>query len=182
LERRARRDAAASPAALPGGPAPAGPDNAPLGRRLGCIVYETLLVFAIVFFAGGLFGVLFRQGDATNHRHALSAWLALVTAAYFIRCWTHGGQTLPMRTWRLRLVARDGAGLRPARAALRYLTGWLGWLPPLALHPLSGHAPAVTLLAALLWFAALTLDARRDPMRRYVYDRLAGTRMIRAPA
>ena len=31
--------------------------------------------------------------------------------AYFVWCWSHGGQTLAMKTWRLQLVNKDGSAL-----------------------------------------------------------------------
>ncbi len=45
------------------------------------------------------------------YRAVFQVFLTGVAAVYFTWQWTHGGQTLPMKTWRVRLVARE----RPAR-------------------------------------------------------------------
>ena len=49
--------------------------------------------------------------------------------AFFAYFWTHGGQTLGMRAWRLRLLRADGARLTCSDAALRWLTAWISALP-----------------------------------------------------
>jgi uncharacterized RDD family membrane protein YckC len=44
-----------------------------------------------------------------------------VLAIYFIWFWRHGGQTLAMKTWRIRLVASDGRVPSFPRAVGRFL-------------------------------------------------------------
>jgi uncharacterized RDD family membrane protein YckC len=43
--------------------------------------------------------------------------------------WTHGGQTLGMRAWRIRVHRDDGAPLRWRDALLRFGAAWLAVLP-----------------------------------------------------
>ncbi len=79
----------------------------------------------------------------------LMAWVGIVLAAYFVWFWCHGGQTLLMKTWRLKLVDAHGRPVKPLRAFARYLLAWLWFLPPLALHPILGLAVPQTLLVLL---------------------------------
>lgn len=61
-----------------------------------------------------------------------------------------------MKTWRIRLVTREGLPVRPARVLLRYLLCW----------------PSIVLGGAgILW-------ALFDRDRQFLHDRLAGTRLI----
>jgi uncharacterized RDD family membrane protein YckC len=140
---------------LPAGLRPAG-----LARRLASGLYELLIVLALVFIATLPFSYLF--GDATQgwKRLLLQAWVLLVTAAYFIGFWTRGGQTLPMKTWRLKLVRADGAAVGWPRALHRYGLALLG------------------LLALGLGFLWALVD--RD--RQFLHDRLAGTALVDARA
>lgn len=148
-------------------------------RRLAALVYESVLLFGIVFLAGYLFGTLTQQRNGLTHHNLLAAWVAVVVGAYFVWCWTRGGQTLPMKTWRLKLVAvQNGLPPRPARALARYLAAWLWFLPPLALHPLLHLSVPTTLVAAAVWFALWAGAARLDPKRQFPHDRLAGTRIV----
>jgi len=139
---------------------PAGLRAARLSRRLASVLYEALIVIALVFIATLPFSYLF--GDATHgwKRHLLQAWVLAVTAAYFAWFWTRGGQTLPMKTWRLRVVARDGGPVAVPRALRRFVL-------------------------ALLGFAALGLGflwAFVDRDRQFLHDRLSGTLLVETSA
>lgn len=148
-------------------------------RRLAALVYESVLLFGVVFIAGYLFGTLTQQRNGLTHHNLLTAWVALVVGAYFVWCWTRGGQTLPMKTWRLRLVTVEtGEPPKALRAVARYLAAWLWFLPPLALHPLLHLPVPATLAATVAWFALWTAAARLDPARQFPHDRLAGTRIV----
>ncbi|TDN70943.1 RDD family protein [Paraburkholderia sp. BL10I2N1] len=158
------------------------PDNAApaptVRRRLATLVYEGVILFGIVFFAGYLFSTLTQQRNGLTHHNILAAWIGLVVGVYFVWFWTHGGQTLPMKTWRLRLVGVDGAPVSVPRAIARYALAWLWFLPPLALHPLLGLSVPRTLVASAAWFALWAATGSFGTNRQFLHDRLAGTRII----
>ncbi|MGI4811941.1 MAG: RDD family protein [Janthinobacterium lividum] len=152
-----------------------------IARRLLCMVYEGVILFGVVFAAGLAFALLTQQRNALWHRHALTAWLAFVVGIYFVVCFTRGGQTLPMKTWRIRLVGADQRPISPMRAACRYLLGWLWWFPPLALYATHTLSLRETLLAFGAWLICWALTARFDSERQFLHDRLAGTRLVELP-
>jgi len=119
-------------------------------------MYDVLINGAVAIVATLPFLLVF--GDATQgwRRHALQAWLLAVIGAYYVWFWTHGGQTLPMKTWRIRLVRADGAAMGAGRAMHRYALAVLG------------------LLAAGAGFAWALFD--RDG--QFLHDRLAGTALV----
>jgi uncharacterized RDD family membrane protein YckC len=135
-------------------------DAAPgLLRRLASMLYEAILLFAVAFLATWLFqfaaGTLRIEGW---RMHLLQLFLLAVFAAYFLWCWLRGGQTLAMKTWRIRLVARDGHGRLPPKAAL------LRFLYALLLVPT---------LVGIAW-------ALVDRDRQFLHDRLAGSLLLSA--
>ena len=132
----------------------------------------------MVFVAGYLFSTLTQQRNGLTHHNLLAAWIGLVVGLYFVWFWTHSGQTLPMKTWRLRVVATDGAPLSAWRAIARYLLAWLWFLPPLALHPLLGLRLPQTLAIAGIWFVLWAATGCLGASRQFLHDRLAGTRLI----
>lgn len=142
------------------------------------MVYEAMLLFGVLFIAGWLFSTLLQQRHALYLRDALQDWLFLVIGVYFIWFWTHGGQTLAMKTWRLRLVTPDGKTVGLKRAIARYLLAWLWILPGLALAwALGVKGWLLTLIPfgnVLLW----ALLAYLDPQRQFLHDRIAGTRVV----
>lgn len=151
-----------------------------LRRRLSSMLYESLLLFGVLFIAGWIFSTLLQQRHALSLRHGLEAWLFLVLAAYFIWFWTHGGQTLAMKTWRFRLVDVQGRPVGLWRAALRFLLAWLWILPGLAvaamLHAQQWMLALVPSANLVLW----ALCAWLDPQRQFLHDRIAGTRLVDA--
>ncbi len=164
----------------------AAPRPATLARRFGSLVYEALLLTAIVFVAGFFALPLVTPGNADASatlavpdlpaRAALFCLLFAVLAWYFVASWSLGRRTLPMKTWRMRLLTRDGAPVPPKTALLRYLAAWIGPLLALAgfglLQPLGLGAHAIWLIAfGFLW-------AFVDPERQFLHDRLAGTRIV----
>jgi uncharacterized RDD family membrane protein YckC len=153
-------------------------DNAPLKRRLFSMLYEAMLLFGVLFISAWIFSTLLQQRSAIYLRHGLELWLFVVLTCYFVWFWCHGGQTLAMKTWRVRLVTRDGGSIRPWRAVARFLLAWLWFIPGLALAWLV-HAQAwllviIPTLNFLLWISMIYLD----PQRQFLHDRLAGTRII----
>lgn len=130
--------------------------SASLVRRGLALCYEALLLLALLL-AGALPFVLIAGAvDRIAARPLFQLYLFALTALYFVWQWRHGGQTLAMRTWRIRVVTREGAPLDWARAARRYLFALCGTL---------------LLGAGFLW-------ALVDRERLFLHDRLAGTRIV----
>jgi uncharacterized RDD family membrane protein YckC len=138
---------------MPGAAAPRAPG---LGRRLACAVDESLILAALVLVA--TFPFLALAGDATAgwRRHLLQGYVLAVVGAYLVAFWTRGGQTLAMKTWRIRLERADGGRVGPGTALLRYAFAIAG---------------LAALCVGFLW-AFLDRDGQ------FLHDRLAGTRLV----
>jgi uncharacterized RDD family membrane protein YckC len=137
----------------------AAPPRVPsITRRLASGLYDLLLVVALVLIA--TFPFLAFLGESTHgwRRHALQLWVLAVACAYFVGFWSNGGQTLPMKTWRIRLVRDNGSRVGIGRGVHRFVIAVLG------------------LLAAGLGF----LWALWDRDHQFLHDRLAGTMLVEA--
>lgn len=123
-----------------------------LARRLASLLYESVLVFGVSFFAAWVFYFASGGRDATAGvaRAELQVFILAVLAAYFLWCWLRGGQTLAMRAWKIRLV-----DVTPGKAIARFLIA------------------AAVLPLSILW-------ALVDRDRQFLHDRLAGTRLVQA--
>jgi uncharacterized RDD family membrane protein YckC len=124
-----------------------------IGRRLLSMLYEGLVVFSVLLI-GFLLPQIVLSGFGMNLTGKL-LWLHVVVLLmlYFLWCWLNGGQTLPMKTWKLRISSQDGSPLRPAQGLLRYLAAW----------------PSILLFGAGLFWAIFDKD------RQFLHDRIAGT-------
>jgi uncharacterized RDD family membrane protein YckC len=166
-------------------PAPnaAAPTAAGLRRRLAAFVYEGVLLFGVLMVAGLIYGLVTQQRHALAGLHGLQAFLFLVLGLYFSWFWSHGGQTIAMKTWHLRLLTRDGQPVSMGRAWLRYVLSWLWFLPALLASWLAGlHSGGAIGWALLAGVVAYMLLARLSPQRQFLHDLLAGTRLAYAPA
>lgn len=140
------------------------PENlgAPSWRaRLACLLYEALTILAIV-----IAGVILPYTLLASFVHSVAggkllvAHMMLLLLLYFAWQWIRGGQTLAMKTWRIKLVrADDGGPITPALALLRFAAAWVGTL------------------ACGIGFLWAVID--RDG--QYLHDRLTGTRLISVP-
>ena len=150
-----------------------------LPRRLACFVYEGVLLFGVLMIAGYLFSSLTQQRHANVGRHGLQAFLFVVLGIYFTWFWSHGGQTVAMKAWHVRLVDRQGAPVSQARAFARYLLSWLWFMPALLVLALSGTRDLGSIfgvtLAGVLGYALLS---RLHPTRQFFHDIVCGTRLV----
>ncbi len=132
---------------------------ASLRRRLVSMIYDAMLLMAWLFVAGYLvIGLLPAAGAerSTVTQIAFQVYLIAVMGLYFVLFWARGGQTLAMKTWRIRVVTVDGGALTVRRAWARYF-----WA-------------LATLGFGLAW-------ALVDREHQFLHDRLAGTRLVEVP-
>ena len=133
------------------------PNSLPgIRRRLVCMLYEGLVVFSILLIGFLLPQIVLSGFGFSLPPRVLWTHVLLLLTIYFAWCWLNGGQTLPMKTWKLRIVNEDGTRLRPAQAVLRYLAAW----------------PSIALLGVgIIW-------ALFDKDKQFLHDRIAGTQVI----
>ncbi len=108
---------------------PESPDQlapAPLMRRLGAMLYDSLLIIAIWMIIGAVF-VALNQGEAVQGPFFKST-LFLVTFLFFAGFWSRSGQTLGMLAWRLRVQTEDGRSISLMQSLLRFFTAAVSFL------------------------------------------------------
>ena len=103
--------------------------NAGLGRRFGAIVYDSLLVLAVLFL-GTLPFVAAAGGEPVEPGNRLyQLTLLLVCYAFFVGFWSGYGRTLGMQSWRLRIETPEGRKPDAGQASVRFFAAILSWLP-----------------------------------------------------
>lgn len=153
-----------------------------IGRRLIAMVYEILLGFAVLVLPFAIFEVASHTSHTATAEHMRQALAFLVLGAYFIHQWSRQGQTLAMKTWRIKVVQPGQPHVSLQAAVVRYLLSWMWVLPALVIDSALGlknwNALGVLALGVLAWAAMALLD--KD--RQFLHDRLTGTRLIKLPA
>ncbi len=142
------------------------------------MLYEAMLLFGVVFVAGWLFDTLTQSRHALTLRHARQFWLFLVLGAYFILFWRRSGQTLAMKTWRIRLIVPGLDHIPLKTAALRYALAWMWFLPAMLLVYTFGLKEWASIGVIILGIVAWAWTTRFDKHGQFLHDRLAGTRIV----
>ncbi|WP_083250684.1 RDD family protein [Acidihalobacter aeolianus] len=131
-----------------------------LPRRLLAMAYDGLLMFALLMIASALL-IPFQHGQAVAPgNHLFQLYLLYVLYLFLAWFWVHGGQTLGMKAWRIRLVSDDGKPIGWTRATLRFFLSILSWL---------------LLGTGFLWSLV-------DREKRCLHDILSHTRLIKIPS
>ena len=133
------------------------PVSAPFLARIAAMIYESLLVAAVLFVASFIIIPVVGEMTAAWQRHVFQLYITGVLFAYFSAFWLRSGQTLAMKTWRIRLISRDGGPITAKQALVRFFVALFGLL-------LGGVG---------LWWAWVDRD------RQFLHDRIAGTRLVR---
>ena len=108
--------------------------NASLLRQLAAMIYDSLLIFAVLFFASAI-ALLFNGGEAIESNLWFSLYLLLTVFTYYAWFWKKSGQTLGMRAWKIRIITNTGTNpdwllsyRRLALALLSWACFGLGYL------------------------------------------------------
>ncbi len=140
----------------PANPGGSAPQPATLIRRLAALTYDWVLLIGVLFGATAMV-LMFRGGQALPpHSVWYSSYLIGIGAVFFSGFWAHGGQTLGMRAWQIKVVSVDGRPVRWRQGLLRSVTALAG---------------ASLLGLGYLWMLL-------DPQRRCWHDLASGTRVV----
>ncbi len=131
-----------------------------LARRLAAQGYDALVLTAVLLAATVPF-VLVAGGSPASPtgRGLLRLYLLAIAFLFFGGFWVHGGQTLGMRAWRLRVVDYAGNPVSWKQALLRFVGALISW---------------AVLGGGYLWVLV-------DHDRCAWHDRLSGTRLVVVP-
>ncbi len=104
------------------------PKYASLPRRFAAMFYDSLLLVAVLIFAT-VPVIIVTHGEATNSGNPfVGTWLFMVSFLFFAWFWTHGGQTLGMHAWKIRLQRDSERAITLWQALLRFMTGLPAWI------------------------------------------------------
>jgi uncharacterized RDD family membrane protein YckC len=141
---------------------------APVWRRLAALLYDSFILLAISFFYGAIVtavGTVAGRHEADyqpmfDHWAFTLGWV-LVLVAFYMWFWHKSGQTIGMRTWRLKLVERDN----PLRTPSWQLCALRALVAP----------PAIVFGGLGYWYALI------DRQAHCLHDRLSKTQVIELP-
>jgi len=133
--------------------------NASLGRRIGAMIYDGLLLLALTF-VGTLPFVALNDGDSVDSGNIVyQLTMALIIYGFFVIYWARYGRTLGMQSWGLRIETPVGEKPGFRQCSIRFFAALLSWAP----------------LAAGFWWQLFDRDGCSW------HDRLSATRLRHYP-
>ncbi len=105
-------------------------------RRIGAMFYDFMLALSFVIVAGFFFTAVVMSLFSIENVQAGSpaakgifALVVLMTFGFYGWFWTHGGQTLGLRAWKLKLVRQDSETITWLQALFRFCYAIMSWIP-----------------------------------------------------
>lgn len=111
-------------------PAAPSPTYAGLFRRLFAIFYDSFLLIAILFIVTAIANAM-NNGEAIepgNHLYPVYVITVFILSyLYFAWFWMHGGQSLGMKTWQIKLQGSDNGKIGWKTTAIRFVSAIFSW-------------------------------------------------------
>ena len=107
---------------------------------LGCWLYDFMLLCAVWLLAGIVYIIpaqMLAQVDSSQKNNLSTteftgpvfySYLFLVSWFFFAWFWTHGGQTLGLKSWSLKLQTTQGNTINWIKSLLRFLVAGTPWI------------------------------------------------------
>jgi len=97
-------------------------------RRLAAQIYDFILLIALLFIATALL-LPFTSGEAVIPQQTLIYRIYLTVISFFFYgwFWTHGGQTLGLRAWKIKVLTLDQKPVSWTQALFRFATAIVSW-------------------------------------------------------
>jgi len=103
------------------------PTSPGLFRHLAIIAYDGLLLLALLFLATALI-LPFNNGEAfSSSQYFFPIYILLISYLYYGWFWTHGGQTLGMKTWKVKIQTLDKQPITWLLAFKRFVLAIVSW-------------------------------------------------------
>lgn len=154
---------------------------ASLTRRLLANFYDFLLLSGVLFTVS-VCSVAINRGEAVSHPVYYIALLA-ASFVFYGWFWTHDGQTLGMRTWKVKIITENGRKLTWKQAAIRFTAATVVLLPAIIgllwlFDPERTTKGLIIASLALLPTVIGVIWMLFDPEKLAWHDKLSATRLI----
>jgi len=97
-------------------------------RRMGAILYDTLLILSVMLFAIIPYVVITGGEVIGSGDRVFQSYLLFIIVLYFILPWKIRGQTLGMQSWRIKVVQESGDLISWGQAIKRIIFSGFSWI------------------------------------------------------
>lgn len=97
-------------------------------RRIGAILYDFVLLLTVLVFASLFAVILFNITPQHPLFFIYQIYIFSICLVFFAWPWTQGGQTLGMKTWKIKLMHTKNENVSRIDAFIRFLVAIISWL------------------------------------------------------
>ena len=97
-------------------------------RRLAAIGYDSILLIAVLFAATAIL-LPFNSGEALSNWQIIfyRIYLLVISFLFYGWFWTHGGQTLGLRAWKIKILTLNHKPISWKHALIRFFCAIVSW-------------------------------------------------------
>lgn len=152
-----------------------------LFKRLLVVIYDGFLLAGTLLFSAFILVLLGVHPEHSWSRMINLIALSLVSLFFYGWVWTHGGQSLGMKAWRVKLVNAEGGAVTWNLALLRFIYAYLQWLLILGIIYtwMQEWYAGVGILSAVVFFGIAS--SMKHPQKLMLHDWLSRTRLVTLP-
>jgi len=92
------------------------------------MLYDLVLLISLIFVAAFIPVILFDIKYGEPYFFLFQFYIFAVAYVFYGWFWTRSGQTLGMRTWKVKVVNQDGSSINWNRALIRYAVAIISFL------------------------------------------------------
>jgi uncharacterized RDD family membrane protein YckC len=97
-------------------------------RHLAAVIYDLLLLVAVLFVATALILPLNGGAAFSAQQIIYPIYLLVISFLFYGWFWTHGGQTLGLRAWHMKVRTVNQTNMSWKQAVLRFIAAIVSWL------------------------------------------------------
>lgn len=146
-------------------------------RRFAAMVYDGILLFAVLFFAALIVVLPFEITHEHDLYFVFVIYIYIVAFLFLAWPWTRAGQTLGMKAWHIQLLENDGNLLSWNSALRRFISILVFWIPAAIIYYLSPHHFQKYSLLTLIPLVTDYLSCMIDRDKRALHDIMSRTRL-----
>jgi len=96
------------------------------------MLYDTVVMIAVLMLATAALLPFTTADYVAGKDVGFTLFLVIIWFLYLAWCWQHGGMTIGMRAWKVRLIAEPGTELSWSRSLVRFVLSIISALPAFA--------------------------------------------------
>ncbi len=98
-----------------------------LSRRFAAIFYDSLLLLSVLFISTLVILPLITNQAIESSNIVYKFYLLIISYLYYFWQWQHGGQTLGMKSWKIKLISLNNNAPQSYQLTLRFLAAIVSW-------------------------------------------------------